>query len=381
MKWNFETVNDFISQYGGGSELLTSKEEFEVIYKNNTTKLKYSCRLCGKSFEKRWAVIVKEKKFMCQKCGYAIGFKKNRSLNIKEVSEIFKEQGYTLLENQFVNVDAKLNGITNDEFGYKFQTNVLSLKQNKVPNFFDTRNPYTIYNINRFMEVNEIPCTLIDDVYKGKNKKMKFKCNEHGEFLLSWNLLQRGYVCKECSYDQMRKTNEDFLKEVFELVGNEYTFLEEYRSTHEKIKVKHNKCGHEYETRPSNFLRGRRCPKCALDEISGKNHYLYNPNIPEELRAKHRRIVGKENQDKWRRQVFTRDNYICKCCGNKGGELNAHHLDAYHWCVEKRFDVDNGVTLCYSCHEKFHNLFGRKYNTREQYLEFKSKCKERLKTS
>lgn len=376
MKWNFETVNDFLTQYGGGSELTMSKEEFESIYKNNRTKLNYSCRLCGNSFTKEWAVVIKEKKFMCQKCGYGIGFKKNRSLEFKDVVEIFNKQGYVLLDKHFTNVTTKINGMTNDEFRYKFQTNVLRLKQGKKPNFFDTRNPYTIYNINRFIEVNKIPYTLIDDVYKGKNEKMKFVCNEHGEFPLSWTLLQRGHVCKECSYDQMRKTNNDFLKEVYELVENEYTFLEEYKSTHEKIKVKHNECGYEYKVQPSSFLSGRRCPECALEIIKGKNHYLYNPDLTEEDRLKTRRILGKENHERWRKQVFQKDSYTCQCCGKHGGVLNAHHLDGYHWCKDKRFDVNNGITLCYSCHDEFHNLYGRKFNTKEQFEEFMSEHKE-----
>ena len=60
-----------------------------------------------------------------------------------------------------------------------------------------------------------------------------------------------------------KKTTEEFKKEVFNLVGNEYTVLGEYIGTHTKILMKHNKCGFEYEVIPSSFLQGRRCPKCA----------------------------------------------------------------------------------------------------------------------
>ena len=60
-----------------------------------------------------------------------------------------------------------------------------------------------------------------------------------------------------------KKTNEKFLKEVYSLVCNEYTFLEKYKTCHEKIKVIHNKCNHIYYVTPNNFLKeNRRCPNC-----------------------------------------------------------------------------------------------------------------------
>lgn len=60
-----------------------------------------------------------------------------------------------------------------------------------------------------------------------------------------------------------RKTNEEFLLEVKELYNNEYTFLEPYKTTNTKIKVRHNICNNIYETTPHNFLSNKsHCPKC-----------------------------------------------------------------------------------------------------------------------
>ena len=59
-----------------------------------------------------------------------------------------------------------------------------------------------------------------------------------------------------------KKTNEEFKKEVHDLVENEYTVLGEYINNSTKIKIKHNKCDYEYEVRPRDFLQGYRCPKC-----------------------------------------------------------------------------------------------------------------------
>lgn len=67
-----------------------------------------------------------------------------------------------------------------------------------------------------------------------------------------------------------RKTNEEFLKEVHELVGDKYLFLEEYKTTHVKLKVSHVECGYEYSVSPANFLSGYRCPKCSRKSVSSK---------------------------------------------------------------------------------------------------------------
>lgn len=75
----------------------------------------------------------------------------------------------------------------------------------------------------------------------------------------------------EVTINQMRrKTNEEFLKEVHGLVGDEYLFLENYKTTHVKLKVKHIKCGHIYNVSPANFLSGYRCPKCAREIMAKK---------------------------------------------------------------------------------------------------------------
>lgn len=73
----------------------------------------------------------------------------------------------------------------------------------------------------------------------------------------------------------------------------------------------------------------------------------------------------------WRKEVYKKDNYTCQCCGdNKGGNLNAHHLDGYDWCEEKRLDINNGITLCKNCHSDFHYVYGYGGNTKEQFEEW-----------
>ena len=53
----------------------------------------------------------------------------------------------------------------------------------------------------------------------------------------------------------------------------------------------------------------------------------------------------------WRMSVYERDSYKCQCCGNVGGELNAHHILSWADYPKERYDVNNGITLCKECHK------------------------------
>ncbi len=69
----------------------------------------------------------------------------------------------------------------------------------------------------------------------------------------------------------------------------------------------------------------------------------------------------------WRTKVFVRDNYTCQLCGSRSGQgttvkLQAHHLLDFCNYKDLRLDIDNGITLCVSCHRGFHR---KNYDKRE----------------
>lgn len=138
----------------------------------------------------------------------------------------------------------------------------------------------------------------------------------------------------------------------------------------EKLECKCNIDGTIWNPTWTNLRTNHGCPMCGVVSKTGKNYCRYNFDITDEEREKGRLFLGNAI-NKWRHLVYERDNYTCQCCGdNKGGNLVVHHLDGYHWCKEKRIDVDNGVTLCKSCHKDFHRLYSKRNNTRAQYNEF-----------
>ncbi len=60
----------------------------------------------------------------------------------------------------------------------------------------------------------------------------------------------------------------------------------------------------------------------------------------------------------WRLAVYKRDKFMCKKCGRKltkGRHLQAHHIYKWSDYPSMRYDINNGITLCWECHKL---LFG-----------------------
>ena len=70
-------------------------------------------------------------------------------------------------------------------------------------------------------------------------------------------------------------------------------------------------------------------------------------------------LMARPEYRKWRKDVFTRDNYTCQDCGLRGVRLHADHIKPYALFPELIFVLENGRTLCAPCHYKT-PTFGRR---------------------
>ena len=119
------------------------------------------------------------------------------------------------------------------------------------------------------------------------------------------------------------------------------------------------------------------CYDCTLTVLrTGEKSHRWNPNITDEERELGRNYP--EYVD-FIKRVMDRDNYTCQCCGQKHGDIEVHHMDGYDWCIEKRTDDTNGITLCHNCHGNFHSIYGYGDNTRGQFEEWFGKAVEFVK--
>ena len=106
------------------------------------------------------------------------------------------------------------------------------------------------------------------------------------------------------------------------------------------------------------------CPRCKaeaeaqiIEIMEGANQTRfvcvecgYNEALPHE-RNDNRRPA---RATAWAMKVKERDGYKCQECGSKKN-LEAHHIIPWAECTyEQKYDLNNGITLCRSCHDKVH---------------------------
>jgi AraC-like DNA-binding protein len=118
---------------------------------------------------------------------------------------------------------------------------------------------------------------IVIDQYIDAKTMIRFKHNDKNcsegftkGFLMTPNRFLNGQRCTKCRYkrshEKTTKTHDQFIHEVFQLVGNKYEVLSKYNGTDNTVNIKHvnESCGYyEYSVTPNKFLTGRRCPKCS----------------------------------------------------------------------------------------------------------------------
>lgn len=73
---------------------------------------------------------------------------------------------------------------------------------------------------------------------------------------------------------------------------------------------------------------------------------------------------------KWAKTVKDRDGYICQICKAYGVSLNSHHKNSWDTFEDQRYLLENGITLCATCHSTLHAVYGRGKNTVYQLKQF-----------
>lgn len=275
-KLTYEEVKRFIEVESKSGCKLLSKE-----YINGQCELDLTCR-CGNKYSTSFRKFKYYKKRKCDNCSDRITwtFEKVKHFVEVESDSKFLSESYNKSKDKYKFLCSCGNTFetTFDAFysRNKRKCNNCSMGNNLPPNNSDSLR----YDFNYVKSyINSHNCILLSNEYKNCKSKLKIICSCGNIFETTFGKFRfRGkHSCNSCSYKdrgiKQRKTNSEFLKEVFDLVGDNYTFMEEYKGNDTKLKVVHNKCGYEYEVSPSNFIgnkskEGTRCPQC-------NNHILY----------------------------------------------------------------------------------------------------------
>ena len=127
-------------------------------------------------------------------------------------------------------------------------------------------------------------------------------------------------------------------------------------------------CGKEVLDKPyrKKHTCSAQCKNIYLARLNGPDHWNYKGEKAGNRQRQRNWAVYKE----WRLLVLAQDNYTCKKCAVMGGRLTAHHLNSFAAHEQERYDLSNGVTLCWRCHWDFHRKYGHRLTTTAQFHEW-----------
>lgn len=306
----YEKIKKFIESNDG--ILITTLDEFLNLRNNvssyNQIKLKIVCPKCGDIFIRTYSNYRKpDRKKICSKCSR----KGSRLLSEKDILEVLKEKELKLITpySEYKSLYQKIDVMC--KCGNITNTTIASIKASGSP-----------------------------------------------------------YLCPDCKSKKLRETFSHDYEYVYNYFKDTKCELlsKEYINAITPLKYVAT-CGHVTTGTFHAFKKQKfhMCIKCVKRVNDGENAYNWKGGM---YKYERDHFSSTFESKKWTSDIYKRDNYTCQCCGKRGHKLNAHHLDGYNWCVEKRIDINNGITLCEDCHKEFHKMYGYGDNTKEQFEEW-----------
>jgi hypothetical protein len=230
-----------------------------------------------------------------------------------------------------------------------------------------------------FINKGTIP-KFIPNEYCSVYQNLPFICKNHFNEGIQYrtydSIRNLECACKFCNVESSQTSKRysyDSVKSKFNEKG--YVLLTDiYKNVDQNLKyicTRHEDYGIQETTFWKILESTNNCIKCRYEMQSGELHYNWHGGI-----SSAREQFKNTNEYKiWRKEVFKRDNYKCKCCGTHSNNLEAHHLWNYSIHPELRTDINNGITLCFKCHSinypySFHSIYTQFNNTPSQLEEY-----------
>lgn len=212
-----------------------------------------------------------------------------RKYRYDEVLNLFDNYGLNVIGNEYKNSKTKISAVDSDGYIAHINLEFLIINKGGYRKWHKT-NPYSIYNINLYMKLNEYGTYTIDEEYFDLKKKMRWVCKECGRIFeagLGHVLNDKKCYCNECSRiiaDCKRKHDLEVVINDFKSVG--LTLLEEYKDIHTCLKCKNEKGYYVYtkytsiKNNMTNFLIFHPTNPYTIENIK---HYISTNNIQVEL--------------------------------------------------------------------------------------------------
>ena len=238
-------------------------------YLGNTSKLNFLCE-CGNEFSRSWSNFVTHgRNNVCKECGKKNIYKKTTEKRLREIRDIVeKDTNCQLLTKE-------CDKISKDKLSFRCECgNVFNKTWSNFKNSGRCKDCLGAY-ISKKVTKNE--STLIREIYDVVGEEYEY-ISGYTSSLEKFNI--KHVVCgneykvtsgkffnrgQRCPkcFGNKTKTTEEFKEEVRELVGDEYFVVGEYETAKKYILMRHDECMHEYNVVPYAFIAGNRCPKCS----------------------------------------------------------------------------------------------------------------------
>ena len=201
----------------------------------------------------------------------------------QEITEILKELGYKLLDNQYKNMKSKVNIV--DDNGYKYYCALGNLMSGRIPKTVSRFNPYSIDNINKYIENNNYNIKLLSKDFISEKNKLEFQCSCGNIYYCLYPkfIYRTKILCNDCSLiekGKVRKHDLEFIKDEFVKYGFEPLF-NEYNHCEDKLICK-DKSGYIGELAYNNLISGYKFQIFSINNpytIKNIKTYIQNNNL------------------------------------------------------------------------------------------------------
>lgn len=242
--------------------------------------------------------------------------------NYQLVKDHVEKLGFILISTQYIKSNEKL--LLKDKENFLYYYLYRNLIKGINPRRFDKSNPYTIYNIKLWCELNNKPFELISDEYKGSNKKLEWRCLKEscGEiFEATWENIFQGKGCSYCAGQKvglsncLATKNPQLASEWHPTKNGKLTPFDVTTGSGKKVWwICKNNPEHEWEAVIFDRNRGSGCLYCTGQLPTLQNNLLnLNPNLCLEWNYEKNNKLPSE-------YTFHSGQYVwwkCKKCGHE----------------------------------------------------------------
>lgn len=285
--------NNIYFKHNVDNYIKLNKLKIKYIDRAENHKLKFKCldEGCGKIFYKTWDNFQRTK--VCKYCGIKLRFV-SRKVTIETMKNKISELGFSLQDDYVEDAHSKITLIDKD--GYKYSTIWNNIQQNELPMKFYSSNPYTIFNIKLWLEINKIPIELLSEKYVANDKNLKWKCLKEGcgeVFKTTWQNIYIPTGCPFCAGKRVGKSNclatkkPELAKEWHPTKNGDLTPSDVTCGTSKRVWWLCNK-GHEWNVGVGSRVNTG-CPKCKRSRAEEEIHKILtekNIRFIQEYRSK-----------------------------------------------------------------------------------------------